>query len=251
MLLSILIPTVESRTRVRGDLFRTLEHQASGKPVEILIENDNGLIPTGMKRQRLMMRAKGDYIAFVDCDDLVAPNYVAQILSAIDQGGPPLITFDIIQTAPEGRASFIEVRLGSAMTQLPNGVLTMGPTHIAAWRREIAMHMPWVSHLRAKDDWCWFRPLQESGIVRYEHHIDDYLYIYHRDCCQSEARKPEHLLHTLQWARGGVECYRIGNDIFVATQGGDHAENKTVQVHAPWGKVETIDRVEPFYVIRL
>jgi len=37
----------------------------------------------GAKRNQLLHRAKGDYVAFVDDDDLVSSDYVNKVLSAV------------------------------------------------------------------------------------------------------------------------------------------------------------------------
>jgi len=54
--------------------------------VEILIETDNGKMSIGTKRNILLDKAKGEYIAFVDDDDMVSSDYVSKILDALEKG---------------------------------------------------------------------------------------------------------------------------------------------------------------------
>ncbi len=80
--LSILICTLKKRKRLLDRLLKVLEPQMVNS-VEILIEEDEGKMSVGEKRNVLLKKAQGDYIAFIDDDDLVSINYVAKILWAV------------------------------------------------------------------------------------------------------------------------------------------------------------------------
>ena len=88
MRLSILICSLESRKDFRERLLLCLESQIakidSGQ-VEILTDIDNGEKDIGEKRNDLLARASGDYIAFIDDDDLVSKDYIDKIMKAIDE----------------------------------------------------------------------------------------------------------------------------------------------------------------------
>lgn len=83
--LSILIATQPSRGASFDRLLRMLSAQAADKPVEIIGDSMDAT-STGAKRNRLLDRAVGDYIAFVDDDDLVSDDYVDKVLAACAQG---------------------------------------------------------------------------------------------------------------------------------------------------------------------
>lgn len=83
MKLSILICHLASRGELLSRVRRILEAQIVGKPVEVLVETDSGQMPIGEKRNLLIQRAQGEFVAFVDDDDLVTNNYVDRILAAI------------------------------------------------------------------------------------------------------------------------------------------------------------------------
>ena len=59
--------------------------------VEILTEIDEWGITIGEKRNRLMDRAFGEYIAYVDDDDYVSGDYVEKIVAAIRTGAPDCV----------------------------------------------------------------------------------------------------------------------------------------------------------------
>jgi glycosyltransferase involved in cell wall biosynthesis len=91
--LSILIPTVKGRESKLQELLYTLDKQQTNE-VQIIIEKDNKEISIGAKRQKLLEKAEGEYVAFVDDDDLVSENYVSEILKAIESK-PDAIGFKI------------------------------------------------------------------------------------------------------------------------------------------------------------
>lgn len=84
MKFSILIPTLPSRIKTFFPrLLDILEPQVKDKPVEILALLDNKTMSLGDKRNQLMKLAQGDFLAFIDDDDVVEANYVDTILAAI------------------------------------------------------------------------------------------------------------------------------------------------------------------------
>ncbi len=80
MKLEILVPTMPSRAAMLEKLLAVLKPQAK-RSVRITIDDGPGTV--GVKRQRMIEQATGDYVAFVDDDDMVAPDYVARILPCL------------------------------------------------------------------------------------------------------------------------------------------------------------------------
>ena len=82
--LSVLICSLYSRSDQLAHLLSILEFQASEfrSEVEILTCIDNGEDTIGSKRNRLLAQAKGQYVVFIDDDDLPGPCYTALILRA-------------------------------------------------------------------------------------------------------------------------------------------------------------------------
>ena len=90
--LSILIPSLHQRQRTLAALLKELHAQifALENPwqVEIHIALDSGEKAVGEKRGQLLQQARGQYIAFIDDDDMVAKTYIGDILHAIKQTPP-------------------------------------------------------------------------------------------------------------------------------------------------------------------
>ena len=84
MLFSILICSLDSRKDFLDRLLHCLTPQVQySDDVEIIVELDDGTMSIGAKRNKLLKRAKGEYIAFIDDDDLVSSTYVHKVLKAL------------------------------------------------------------------------------------------------------------------------------------------------------------------------
>lgn len=82
---SILIATTVDRRELFKKLYYEFFVQTKDLPVEVLHEEDNKEMSIGAKRQKLLLRAKGEYIAFFDSDDWPSANYVSEILKALEK----------------------------------------------------------------------------------------------------------------------------------------------------------------------
>jgi glycosyltransferase involved in cell wall biosynthesis len=81
-MLSVLVCHLKNRRPLFDRLMNVLGPQITDN-VEILFETDDGELTTGAKRNKLLKRATGKYIVFVDDDDLVSKDYVSLILGAV------------------------------------------------------------------------------------------------------------------------------------------------------------------------
>lgn len=144
MILSILICTLEDRLSSFMKLLRELHNQIHEaelqNEIEIESESDNGEMSIGKKRQKLLNRAKGDFIVFIDDDDYIMPSYIAEIAKAIKEnpdadciGIEGCITFNGINR----KHWKISKDFGSWYEK--DGVYYRTPNHISPVRREIAM----------------------------------------------------------------------------------------------------------------
>lgn len=102
---SVLIASVESRAEMLQKLVDHLNQQCSkllnwnpeSPDVEIITMVDNGGMILGEKRNALIDKANGEYLAFIDDDDWVADTYIEDILNAISSS-PDCVTFKGIVT---------------------------------------------------------------------------------------------------------------------------------------------------------
>jgi hypothetical protein len=149
--LSILICSLESRAGMLASLLRhlTAQAQAHGSEVEVLVDVDDGTKSIGQKRNDLLERACGNYVAFVDDDDWVPEYYVSEILIALHDnpdvdclGLHGAVAVDNGQPAP-----FIHSVQCKSWFQR-DGVYYRSPNHLNPVKRSIALdtRFPNIDH---------------------------------------------------------------------------------------------------------
>jgi glycosyltransferase involved in cell wall biosynthesis len=189
MKLSILIPTLESRKDSFYELFDDLDDQIGDiqgqfSKVEIHFLRDSGEKSVGAKRQQLLEWATGDYIAFVDDDDMVPDDYVSKILDAIKEhdmlfGVEP----DCCSLSGElhwlsnGTTEPFEHSIKHQKWEKKDGVYLRYPNHLNAVRRDLALEVGFkdMGHGEDRDYSDRLKPLLKT-----EAPIDGV--IYHYNC---------------------------------------------------------------------
>jgi len=136
--LSILICSLEERTILLNELVDSLEKQKTDE-VEIIVEIDNREITTGAKRNILLERAAGDYIAFIDDDDQVAEDYVTKILTAV-KSDPDCCGMEGILFHKKKRNRFIHSIKYDRWFKM-GGTYLRCPNHLNPVKREIALQV--------------------------------------------------------------------------------------------------------------
>ena len=176
MKFSILICTVVSRKKQLANLLKILEPQLT-KYVEVLTECDNKEISVGRKRQILLERAKGDYVAFIDDDDAVSSDYVAQILQAIKQQ-PDCIGL-LIRCNMEGKLKHAKAsnQYDDWMDNVDGYDYVRTTYHKTPIKRWIALKIGFKD-LRFREDYDFAVRLKKSALLNDEVFINKELYHY-------------------------------------------------------------------------
>jgi hypothetical protein len=144
MLLSICIPTVPPRATMLDELLAELARQISHFPREVEIVIDpRERVTIGAKRNDLIKRAIGKYVAHVDDDDLVAHDYIARVLTALKQNPNVDCTSlsGVMTTDGEDPIPFLDSIRYAQWSTKPNsaGVYERTPEHRNAVRRDLAI----------------------------------------------------------------------------------------------------------------
>lgn len=136
--LSILICTLPERAVFLRRLTTSLERQSRGFPVEILTDNRGRNISIGAKRNMLLKRARGEYVAFIDDDDEVAANYVQLVLQALGSKPDCAELRGEITTNGKNPKPFIHT-VACKEWHEKDGVYWRMPNHLNAIRRDFAL----------------------------------------------------------------------------------------------------------------
>lgn len=174
--------------RLRAILDPQIANQPSGAVEWLVWMDTRGARTIGQKRDELVQLAQGQYVAFVDDDDLITSDYVSSMLKEINPAHKPdAITFRqrVTWNGVEGQVVF-----GLANKNEPfssEGVTMRGAWHVCAFRSELAKahHFPRSNY---GEDWAWARHV--SADCQTESHIPRILHHYVHDQSTTAAPPP-------------------------------------------------------------
>jgi hypothetical protein len=180
--LSILTPAIWNRESAKF-LADAISEQIGSAPVEHLALFDNRARSIGAKRQALVDIARGEYIAFVDDDDDISPDYVERLLKATKTGAD-VITFRQ-RAIYNGMESEVHFGINNQDGPFnPGGITLRAPWHVCAWKRERVQGCLFSESNYGEDlAWC----LQARRRARTAHHIDAVLHTYRHDAATTAA----------------------------------------------------------------
>jgi glycosyltransferase involved in cell wall biosynthesis len=167
VLLSILVATFPERYEMLEKLLDYLTFQIwrwqgyalkdQARPyhrrqIEIVID-DKPAPSLGEKRQRLLDRAKGRFIAFVDDDDTVSPDYIERVVGAIErEPNADCCSLVGIVTVNGNKPERFEHSLKyDKWATLENGLHIRTPNHLNAVRRSIALEVGFAAITYTED----------------------------------------------------------------------------------------------------
>ena len=191
-LLTICTPAIFERAESAAKLAEEISNQIAKaklgpENVEHLVLFDNRSMTVGEKRQRLFDSARGEYVAFVDDDDLIMDGYIPSIANACARSGADVITFKqrVLVDGAEGTCDF---RLGQQDEPfVAGGTFKRGPWHVCAWRKDPVASCRYLS-CNYGEDIAW--ALQARQLVTHGAFIDAVLHQYTFDSAVSEAPPP-------------------------------------------------------------
>jgi glycosyltransferase involved in cell wall biosynthesis len=189
---------------IRRELYSQARRAGLDGRVEVLSFRDDGTLPVGLKRNALVERARGEFVAAVDDDDLVSPDYVSTVCRAITDhpdidcvGIKGVITF----RGAHPREFIHSLRYDHYFSR--HGTYYRPPYHLNPIRREIAARYRF-DEVRRGEDVDWAVRLCRDGALRKEHFVESPLYYYRSRrwwAYQSLLDRTESVRHPLglQW----------------------------------------------------
>lgn len=185
MKLSILIPTIRRHTakleRLKHQLWQQsrpyLEH------IEYLIDPDE-TASIGLKRNRLLDRARGQYLCFIDSDDRLAEGYIDRIMEGIEKNVDCCSLKGVITTNGTHPAIFEHSLMYDSYDTNQWAEYDKGevkyerfPNHLNCIKADVAK----LFRFRDKsygEDTDWATIVNRSGLLKTEHYISDVIYYY-------------------------------------------------------------------------
>jgi glycosyltransferase involved in cell wall biosynthesis len=145
----------------------------------------------GIKRNDLVNMAQGDYISFVDDDDKLSPDYVSELLKAIDESnGADVINF-IVNVSLNGssfKPCYYSVTHGHDFNR--DESYHRLPNHITCIKRQLCLETPYKPILYGEDS-AFSKELAPK--IKREFNINKILYEYHYNSNTTETQ--QHLKH--------------------------------------------------------
>lgn len=155
--LSVLVPSVHSRWDTFGiSIQKQLWAQLDALPakdrqrVEIIVLTDNKTRMLGDKRNIMIDMAQGEYVAHVDDDDRLEPDYLSSLLDATATS-PDVVTFNVSVTINGSTPKICRYSSKfKADKNLPNSYERL-PNHIMCVRKDLACRVAFPSILKGED----------------------------------------------------------------------------------------------------
>jgi hypothetical protein len=178
--LSILIPSTFDRGKMTNLLIDNLKNQVSDlgvqDQVEILTDYDNKEVSIGTKRQRMLTASTGTYVVYIDSDDAVTTDYLAEIWRGIKEN-PDCITFEITCTGTKGKTANVSNNYPDWMDAQDGFDYVRMPYHKTPIKRELYLQIGFQD-LRFGEDYQFSKAIKKAKLIKTEYHINKPLYIY-------------------------------------------------------------------------
>lgn len=191
MKFSILICSLINRYSYLNRLLCKLKSQIKNYDnIEILINIDDGIKSIGQKRNELLEKAKGEYIAFIDDDDLVDKKYIDNIMGILSKTDVDCIGFCghmIIDN--RNKHKFIH-SIKYKKWFKKNGIFYRCPNHLNPIKREYAIKVKFDQIDMGED-----KDYSEKIIkfLKKEKFIDQIMYIYLYNSRKNRRKLPARL----------------------------------------------------------
>jgi hypothetical protein len=176
---TILIPTIPARATLFARLLDVLLPQLDAHEgrVTVLAWRNTGNPHLGAIRDAMLLAAPGEYVSFIDDDDLVPAYYVDEVVQAL-AGRPDHVGFQLEYSENGGPPEVVDhsLRHGRWHRNL-DGQLVRDFTHIDPIRRDLALCGQFARAKRGRaEDRQWVK--QVRGWLRTEAYIDKIMYHY-------------------------------------------------------------------------
>lgn len=178
--LSILICTIPKRSDFFDRIIRQIADQETDE-TEVLYNSDQS-ISIGAKRNELLYSSNGEYVCFIDDDDLIYSRYIELLFEGINKGVDCCSLKGIITEDGMNPLVFehsIKYRAYETVSNSKEGEVRYlrYPNHLNCIKASIAkqFRFPETNH---GEDTDWATQIFKSGLLKTEHYIPEVIYYY-------------------------------------------------------------------------
>lgn len=196
-MLSILIPTIDSRKEKFSSLMLELDYQISickelheslGE-VKIIFDSSppylEGGVSIGEKRQALLNACETKYFCFLDDDERIAPNYIETLLRLCNEN-KDCCTFNSIYTNDD-YWTIINMRLNNPNEEAKPGIIVKRNVwHVCPIKKELTNGIEFEK-LNHNEDWTFIEKILPR--IHTDAHTDSIIHNYNHSSKSSEADK--------------------------------------------------------------
>ena len=193
---SILICTLENRKNFLERLLTILKPQIGSYTeggqgnykvitgdVEICILSDNKVMTVGEKRNKLVEACSGEYVSFIDDDDIVSPDYVNSILRKLNSN-PDVVTFYAYRFHNGKKDRRVDYDIKYEQDLNPSHKYERLPNHLCVWKKELYLPYKDISY---GEDADWSQRMK--GRAKTQEKVDKILYHYYFNQHTTETQK--------------------------------------------------------------
>lgn len=188
---SILICTLDSRMDAFCSLYSKLLQQIDKKNlhtnIEILFFRDNKKFSVGYKRNKLIEKAKGKYISFIDDDDDISDDYIQVIYNKLLKNPDCVSLHGIITFDGKNPRSFIHSLDYDSWFEKDETYYRC-PNHLNPIKRDLAMQIKFPE-INCGEDADWSFKLLKSGLLKKEEKVGNPYYFYQYNSQKTEAQR--------------------------------------------------------------
>ena len=194
---TILVPTIGQRDLLFCRLMTVLLPQLDefAGAVQVLGWRNAGERSLGELRDQMVADATGEYVSFIDDDDMVSEHYVAEIVRAITEAGdrPDHVGFQLEYCVDGVPREIVDHSLRHRRWHRnAGGSLVRDFTHVDPIRRELAARGRFAVARRGRaEDRAWCKQVRPH--VYSEAYVDKVLYRYLWSAAGSSWQRPERI----------------------------------------------------------
>lgn len=184
MILSILIPTVPQRANLFLELHTEINNQLEMANAFGLVEVISDCAPvgaktTGEKRNDLLNSAQGEYVWFIDDDDMILPNAIRLVLGALEKKPDALAINGFMTTNGRNKRVWYISKDNPYVTDYSSGqeVYLRSTNHITPIKREIAKSIKFENKSNF-EDYAFCMELKKFNLIKTEVEIKEPIYHY-------------------------------------------------------------------------